>query len=149
MIDSDNVQKEVTTTRDTLYCWSWLLAGKGKWIYRQHDAKELILKLLLMGGVEPQPGPDYLENRQRVCAVCLLKADKLKDGYRQVNALQEQLIIEVSAVYDRQNLSLPCGLCQPCRMKIERNYVYKLYPDYSKIFKNGSLKVISEFKDSF
>ena len=142
------VPKEDTSKRDTLFRYSWLLAGKGKWIYRQHDAKEMILKLLFMGGIELQPGPaDHVENRKAVCAVCLLKAHKTKSGYRQVNAHQEEMIKEkVSKVYDRENLTLPTGLCNPCRCKLERDYKCKRYPDYSKIFKNGSLKVIRNLR---
>ena len=99
------------------------------------------MKLLLMGGIEPHPGPGHIENRNRVCAVCMLKAEKTRTGYRVVNEHQEELIREkVSSVYDKRNMCLPCGLCNCCRLKIERPYTCKKYPDYSKIFKNGSIK---------
>ena len=110
---------------------------------QQKRSKSLILMLLLIAGVEPHPGPkvNHHEARKRVCAVCLLKAHKTKSGFRSVNDHQEQMIQEkISRVYDRQNLCLPTGLCNPCRLKIERPYVCKRFPDYSKIFPNGSLK---------
>ena len=103
--------------------------------------KALIYVLLLISGLEPHPGPNHLENRKRICAVCLLKADKRRSSYRSVNEHQEAMIKEkISSVYDKENLCLPTGLCNPCRCKIERPYVCKRFPDYSKIFKNGSLK---------
>ena len=103
--------------------------------------KALIFVLLFISGLEPHPGPNHLQNRERVCAVCLLKADKVKTGYRCVNEHQEAMIKEkISAVYDRENLCLPTGLCNACRLKIERPYVCNRFPNYSKIFKNGSLK---------
>ena len=127
---------------------SWSLVIKSKRITfssgcgcRGYDPKCVILASLLMGGIEANPGPDHLENRRRVCAVCLLKAEKTKSGYRMVNEHQETMIKEkINAIYSRENLCLPVGLCNPCRLKLERVYVCKRYPDYSKIFKNGSLK---------
>ena len=109
--------------------------------HRSNDPPSLVLALLLIGSVELNPGPNHLESRKRVCAVCLLKAEKTKSGYRAVSDHQEKMIQEkINAVYSKDNLCLPAGLCNCCRLKIERKYTCKRYPDYSKIFSNGSIK---------
>ena len=98
-----------------------------------------------MAGVESNPGPLHHENRSKVCAMCLLKADK-NNGKNNgkniiVNERQEKLIREkVNAVYDSKNICLPIGMCNSCRSKIKRDCTDMKVPDYGKIFKNGSLK---------
>lgn len=54
---------------------------------------------------------------------------------------------KVNKIYDRDNMCLPTGLCNPCRLKLERPYVCKKYPNYSKIFSNGSLRWTRERQD--
>ena len=121
-------------------------------IHRKHDGRKLILTLLFIGCVEAQPGPcsshKHSHNRNKVCAVCLLKSAKTKNGFRTVNEHQAEMIREkVNKIYDRDNMCLPTGLCNPCRLKLERPYTCKKYPDYSKIFSNGSLRWTRERQD--
>ena len=89
-----------------------------------------------------QPGPSHIESRKKVCAVCMLKSTKTRGGgYRTVNEKQETKIKDlVNKVYSRDNLCLPSGLCDSCRMKLDRDHKFTKFPNYSKIFTNGSIK---------
>ena len=108
----------------------------------KHQNHALIMTLLFIGGVEIHPGPCHMESRRKVCAVCMLKSAKTKyGGYRTVNEKQETKIRDlVNKVYSKDNLCLPSGLCDSCRMKLDRNHKFTKFPNYAEIFTNGSIK---------
>lgn len=57
-----------------------------------------------------------------------------------MNAKQCEIIKKINNSYDNLNLCLPNGLCNGCRSKLSRNPSSLEKPDYSSIFKNGTLK---------
>jgi ferredoxin len=117
----------------------WSYTGKkDKFIYGQQN-KILILKLLLISGIESNPGPSpegtHLLNREKCCAVCFLKA------YRVINENQEKLIKQhVSSEYDKNNLCLPIGICKTCHMTLHgRPEAITKFPDYKSLFQDKNL----------
>ena len=75
----------------------------------------LLFLLLLLQGVEANPGPSHEESRNKVCGVCYLKSTD------SVNAEQETLIrTHVDSAYDSNHLGFPNGICNKCRCKLSR-----------------------------
>ena len=69
--------------------------------------------LLLLAGVERNPGPSHNECRSKVCAVCYLKSDKDLEAY------QGKLIKNhIDQRFDINILGLPSGLCIYCHLRL-------------------------------
>ena len=72
--------------------------------------------MLLLIGIETNPGPSHSEFRAKVCAVCYLKSD------RSINAEQEQLIKEhVDVNYCSALEGFPTGICTKCKFALQKN----------------------------
>ena len=81
----------------------------------------LLRILLLLSGIESNPGPLHDENRGKVCSVCYLKADRL------LNSEQEVLVkLHIDPGYDSNHQGLPKGICMKCRCILAKeNVSYK------------------------
>lgn len=135
---TDKVQQSDGKLNNTIIFWS-LPGNKSRFgIFKNNGTpKALILKLLMISGIEENPGPehDHLENRKKCCAICFLKAD------REISSTQENCIKEqISSDYDSSNPRLPSGICFDCRSKLNSNPLKLKVPDYNKNCPDNHLK---------
>ena len=103
--------------------WSICKSATGK-IASTTLSSKIVTLLLLLGGVEPNPGPSHNECRSKVCCVCYTKSDKA------ISPEHELLVKEnIDPRFDRKSDGYPDGLCDSCRfILIKKNISYKRTP---------------------
>ena len=110
-----------STNSSDIEILSWTLRKYASYkVIKEESTFSLVLRmLLLLQGIEVNPGPIHAENRSKVCAMCYLKSDRL------LNLEQEQLVKQyINANYLSSHDGFPLGICMSCRchLKKKRNF---------------------------